>query len=214
MAWDHRYQKEMLRRLRSRLHRLGIPEAERLVRNLDPEIERIMVAYSHMVVDEKTHPHLRLTACVLSAYQALAAGTLEPQQALELIDDIFASIGRTTLRLYTRALLTFSRDPFAAITRAGQRALEQYGSAWEFQIEETDSSFAMTATKCFYHDFFKAADAPQLTRVFCHWDENWIGPIDPEKHHILFERPTTMGYGGHKCPFIFKRVRQGRWVRV
>jgi hypothetical protein len=113
---------------------------------------------------------------VLASYQALTVGPLQPDQALELVEDLFTSIGQTTLRLYTRALLAFSRDPFVAITRAGKRALEQYGSAWEFRIAETDNSFAMTATKCFYHDFFKAAAAPQLTRVFCRWDENWIGP--------------------------------------
>jgi hypothetical protein len=209
MTWDHRYQKEMLRRLRSRLHRLTIPEIESLVRGLAPEIERIMAAYSHMVVDERTYPHLRLTACVLASYQALTVGPLQPDQALELVEDLFTSIGRNTLRLYPRALLAFSRDPFVAITRAGKRALEQYGSAWEFRIEETDNSFAMTATKCFYHDFFKTAAAPQLTRVFCRWDENWIGPIDPAKHHVLFERPTTMGYGGNECPFIFKRAKEG-----
>ena len=103
MTWDHRYQKEMLRRLRSRLHRLRIPETESLVRGLAPEIERIMAAYSHMAVDEKTYPHLRLTACVLASYQALTVGPLQPDQALELVDDLFTSIGQTTLRLYTRA---------------------------------------------------------------------------------------------------------------
>jgi hypothetical protein len=111
------------------------------------------------------------------------------------------------LRLYTQALLTFSRDPFAAITHAGkQRALEQYGREWEFRIEETDRCFSMTATKCFYADFFRAVGVPQLTRVFCHWDQNWIEPIDPARHKIRFDRPTTMGYGGRECPFIFKRI--------
>ena len=207
MTWDERYQKEMLRRLHRRLTRLEIAEVDRLLHGLEPEIERIIAANSHMVIDERASPHLRLTATVLASYHALASGNMHPQEAIELIEDVFASIGRTTLRLYTHALLTFSKDPFTAITRAGKkRALEQYGRAWDFRIEETDRTFSMTTTKCFYADFFRAVGVPQLTRVFCHWDQNWIEPIDPVKHKIRFDRPTTIGYGGKECSFIFERV--------
>ena len=207
MTWDLRFQKETLRRLRIRLEDQGLLENGELFRNISNEIERIIVEYSHLVVDEKNQPHLRLTACVLASYQALVSGLLDPEQALKLVEDVFVSIGQTSLKLYTQAILMFSKDPFTAITKAGKkRAIEQYGGAWEFIFEETDNSFTMTSTKCFYHDFFMAADYKDLTRIFCSWDENWIKPIDPGKHGILFERPTTMGYGGKECPFIFKRV--------
>ena len=207
MSWDLRFQKETLRRLRNRLDDLGLPENGELIRKINNEIERIIVEYSHLVVDEKTWPHLRLTACVLASYQALPSELLDRTKALELVEDVFVSIGRTTLKLYTQAILVFSRDPFSAITEVGKkRVMEQYGKAWEFRFEETDNSFTMISTKCFYHDFFTAAGAQELTRVFCSWDENWITPIDPQKHGISFERPTTMGYGDKECPFIFKRV--------
>jgi hypothetical protein len=207
MTWDLRYQKEILRRLHSRLKAPGLPESRQLFQGIENEIERIIVEYSHLMVDEKTRPHLRLTACVLASYQALTAGMLEPDLTLKMVEDVFVSIGQTSLKFYTKAILMFSKDPFTAITSAGKkRAMEQYGEAWEFLFEETDTSFTMTNTKCFYHDFFTAAGAPHLTRIFCSWDENWIKQIDPMKYGILFERPTTMGYGGKKCPFIFKRV--------
>ena len=128
-------------------------------------------------------------------------------QALELVNDVFSSIGRRTLKLYTQALSTFSRDPFLALTSAAkQRVLTQYGKAWEFRVVETRDYFSMTATKCFYNDFFNATGVPQLTAVFCHWDQNWMGPIDPGKHKMQFERPTTMGSGGSECPYIFRRL--------
>jgi hypothetical protein len=210
MTWDLRFQKETLRRLHNHLSDLGLSENRELIRIIESEIERIIVEYSYLVEDEKTRPHLRLTACVLASYQALASGLMDRKQALELVEDVFVSIGRTTLKLYTQVILMFSRDPFVAITNAGKkRIVEQYGRAWEFRFEETENSFTMTSTKCFYHDFFTAAGAQQLTRVFCSWDENWIKPIDPTKHGILFERPTTMGYGGNECPFIFRRVKSG-----
>jgi hypothetical protein len=207
MRWDERYQNEILRRLRGRLTRLGVPEAKILLSGLGPEIERIVAANAHLVVDERTHPHLRLTATVLAGYRALASVRFQPQESIELIEDVFAGIGRTTLRLYTHALLAFSKDSFTAITRAAkQRALEQYGRAWQFRIEEIDRTFSMSATKCFYADFFQSVGAPELTRVFCRWDQNWIVSINPAKHKISFERPITIGHGGTECRFIFKRI--------
>lgn len=207
MAWEERYQKEMLRRLRGRLIQLGIPDVKSLMRGLEIDIERIIAGNSKMVEDERTRPHLRLAVLVLASYQTLCSIPLERQQAIEIVEDVFAGIGRTMLRLYTLALLTFSRDPFTAITHAGKsRALQQYGREWEFRIEETDSCFSMTATRCFYADFFRAVDAPQLTRVFCRWDQNWIEPINPARHKINFNRPVTIGYGGRECPFIFTRI--------
>ncbi|MBN2556708.1 MAG: L-2-amino-thiazoline-4-carboxylic acid hydrolase [Anaerolineales bacterium] len=207
MAWDERYQKELLHRLQGRLARLEILNAENSLWKLEAEIEHIIAANSAMVIDGRTRPHLRLAATVLACYRALSPGLLDPQEALELIENVFAGIGRSMLRFYTWTLLTFSRDPFTAITQAGKRrVLRQYGKEWEFRIEETDQCFRMTATKCFYADFFQIAREPQLTRVFCRWDQNWIEPIDPVRHKICFDRPTTMGYGGSECPFIFKRV--------
>lgn len=207
MAWENRYQKELLRRLQKRIVRLEIPDAQGMLGGLENEIERIIAENSGMVVDDRTLPHLRLTATVLACYSALFSGSMDQQLAIELIEEVFAGIGRAMLRLYTWVLLTFSRDPFNAITHAGsQRALNQYGREWEFRIEETDRCFSMTATKCFYADFFRAVGEPQLTRVFCRWDQNWIEPIDPARHKISFDRPTTIGFGGKECPFIFKRI--------
>lgn len=207
MTWDLRFQKEIIRRLFSRLSALGLPENRHLIRRIGNDIEHIILEYSHLLVDEKTRPHLRLTACVLASYQSVATVLLDKEHAMKLVEDVFVSIGQTSLKLYTLAILMFSKDPFTAITNVGKkRAIEQYGGAWEFVFEETDTYFTMTSTKCFYHDFFTAAGAQHLTRIFCNWDENWIKQIDPIKYGILFERPTTLGFGGKECPFIFKRV--------
>ncbi len=206
MTWDLRFQAEILRRLRSRLGVPRHPENVQLICRIGNQIERLIVQYSHLVVDEKTLPHLRLTSCVLASYQALSSELLGPEQALKLVEDVFVSIGQTSLKLYTKAMLMFSKDPFTAITNAGKkRAMEQYGGAWDFKYEETATSFTMTSTKCFYHDFFTAAEAQHLTRIFCSWDENWIKQIDPQKYGILFERPTTLGYGGKECARSFSR---------
>ena len=206
MTWDTRYQKEMLRRLGRRLQELGLSRNREIIRKIGDDIESTVTDYSYLVVDEKTWPHLRLTASVLASYQALSSEKLDEDLVLRMLEDVFVSIGRSTLKLYTLAMLTFSKDPFLAITSVGKRrAIEQYGEAWEFKFEEAEDLFIMTTTKCFYHDFFASTGAEQLTRIFCSWDENWITQIDPARHGFHFERPTTLGYGGNECPFIFRR---------
>lgn len=207
MTWDERYQKEMPHRLQRRLVKMRVPDSETLIKQLVPRIDQIIDKNSQMIVDEQTRPHLRLVACVLACYQELAASVIGQSEAYPVIEEIFTSIGRTMLRLFTQALMSFSRDPFSALTKAGrQRVSTQYGKAWEFTFEETPQTFIMTATRCFYLDFFKTNNMPQLTRIFCRWDMNWIGVIDPRKHRMEFERPTTMAFGGGECPFIFRRL--------
>jgi hypothetical protein len=207
MSWDTRYQKEMLRRLDKRLQELGLLQNREIIRMIGDDIESTIVDYSYLVLDEKTRPHLRLTACVLASYQTLSSEKIDEDLVLGILEDVFVSIGRTTLKLYTQAMLTFSKDPFLTITSVGKRrAIEQYGEAWEFKFEEAENLFVMTTTKCFYHDFFVSTGTEQLTRIFCSWDENWITQIEPTRHGFHFERPTTLGYGGTECPFIFKRL--------
>src|SRR4030067_1143321 len=136
MPWELRFQKEYLRWLGDRLCDLKLIEDGEPVLNISSEIDRIITKYSCLIVDEKTCPHLCLTSFVLASYQALSAVRVNRTQALDLIEDVFVGIGRTTLKLYTQALLMFSKDPFSAITGAGKkRALEQYGGAWEFRFE-------------------------------------------------------------------------------
>lgn len=54
------------------------------------------------MADEQARPQLRLTACVLASYQELVSGGMAQGHALELVNDAFTSIGRTTLRLVDR----------------------------------------------------------------------------------------------------------------
>lgn len=63
---------------------------------------RIIEANSGTVADEQARPQLRLTACVLASYQELVSGGMAQGHALELVNDAFTSIGRTTLRLVDR----------------------------------------------------------------------------------------------------------------
>ncbi len=210
MTWDLRFQQEYLRRLKGQLRDSQLDVGSFSIQQINEDIERLIAEYLDLMKDEKTRPHLRLASAVLASYQSLCPHVVNHEGAINLAESAFVSVGSTMLTLYTKVLLLFSRDPFHAIPHAGKKRLdEQYGHAWDYRMEESTTSISMIVTKCFYHDFFTAVQIPDLTRVFCRWDSNWIDPIDPDKHGIFFERPTTLGYGGEECQFRFTRVEKG-----
>ena len=214
MSWDVRYQNEYLQRLKVRLVDAttgpAIGRDQGLIPEIERETERKIAEYSQLAVDEEVRPHLRLTSLVLASYEALLARGMPAEQAVDLIVDAFRGVGQATVGLYSQVFLAFSGDPYSAITRAvKERSLEQYAGVWDFRLEDTPDAFAITITKCFYHDFFEAAETRQLTRVFCAWDSSWIEEIGPRRYGVSFSRPTTMGLGGEECPFIFERGKRG-----
>ncbi|MDX3233671.1 L-2-amino-thiazoline-4-carboxylic acid hydrolase [Streptomyces sp. ME19-01-6] len=95
-----------------------------------------------------------------------------------------------------------------AATRAVRAALlEPLGEACTFQRSaDNDQRDLLDVQRCFYHDVLRANSASELTPVMCAFDRNWIEAIDPDRHGFRFERATTIGLGGDRCPFHFTRT--------
>lgn len=167
------------------------------------------------VVDEQSRYHLRLTALILAAFHALRA-VLPPDDALALVRRAFIEPMRAPVRAGTAAALDAAPDPFALMTTiAKEREASFYGQAFTFdRAYDDDFAFLDNITHCFYHRFFAANDAPELTPIFCDWDTNsWAEAIDPARHGFHFTRPTTLGYGGDCCRFWFLRAGDGELGR-
>ena len=81
-----------------------------------------------------------------------------------------------------------------------------YGPSFTFEHERDDQdAFWVKISRCYYHDYFKAHGASELTPVFCDWDANWASAINPRRHGFHFERPTTLGFGDSACYFRYTR---------
>lgn len=90
-----------------------------------------------------------------------------------------------------------------------QREEQFFGSSFEFERERDDASaYLLNIKRCFYHDFFVANHAPELTKLFCEFDWNWAAAIDSHRHRFRFQRPRTLGYGQKMCSFQFLREKQ------
>ena len=107
-------------------------------------------------------------------------------------------------------MLDNAPDPFKAMTEISKsRERSTFGAGFTFEYEcDDDHAYLVNVKRCFYHNFFAANGAAELTPIFCDFDANWITAIDPVRHGFRFVRPTTIGYGGTMCPFHFYRIER------
>ena len=74
------------------------------------------------------------------------------------------------------------------------------------RVQDDDQAYKLHVNECFFHRFFSENGAPELTKLGCDINANWIDAIDPAKHAARFERPSMLGYGDDKCRFYFYRL--------
>ncbi|WP_158848310.1 L-2-amino-thiazoline-4-carboxylic acid hydrolase [Saccharothrix deserti] len=151
-------------------------------------------------------PHLPLTALVAGAYQVLLR-RLPRSEALSLVAQAFHEPIRPYVHDGTRAALDASDDPFSVITGYSKDREENYfGSDFSFTRVEDASQYLVDVHRCFYVQVLAVAGVPELGPVFCEFDAAWISAIDRDRHHVDFQRPTTIAHGAPTCPFHFRRA--------
>ncbi len=158
--------------------------------------------------DQRAADH-RWSAClVLGADRALAAAGYDRAARHAAIEAGLVEPQRSVIFFFTRMMLRWSTDPFAAITRYSREAVPpRYGSSFSFSVEEdTPERFVQGVHRCFFHTFLTAEGAGDLTRLFCAFDSTWIDAIDPPKDGIQFARPSTIADGDVICRFEFERT--------
>ena len=79
------------------------------------------------------------------------------------------------------------------------------GGFLEREVDNRDK-YLVNVKKCFYHNFFVANEVPQLTPIFCDFDNVWGDELKKKGINVRFDRPETMGYGGDMCKFQFTRI--------
>ncbi|MGC0415847.1 L-2-amino-thiazoline-4-carboxylic acid hydrolase [Embleya sp. AB8] len=191
--------------LANTVHTRSLPaELTAEMRVLHQELE---AANEHRIGDEPSRYNLRLTLALVAAYRLLLPH-LHREDALALIETAFVEPLGETLRTATAAMLDHAPDPFAAMVALSKsREVQYFGETFTFvRSADDDRRYLLDVHRCFYHEVLVANSAPELTPAMCAFDGNWIRAIDPERHGLRFERPTTIGYGGATCPFHFHRT--------
>ena len=159
-----------------------------------------------LISDAQSEAHLSYTTLVIAAYETLLEH-LSQTEAYALVEEAFTAPLYEATKESVSAELDRSEDPFALLRSIGlAQEADVYGEGFTFEHEANDGEkFLQNVTRCFYHDAFTKNGRPELTPIFCKSDAAWIDGINPDKHSVRFERPTTLGKGHDKCRFHFFR---------
>jgi hypothetical protein len=158
-----------------------------------------------MIVDEAAEAHLRLAATVHASYQIVSSYIENERYVLDLIQDVFCGINKRLMRIYTSLLLRFSLNPFKTMIRVSLAWIERsYGDRFSFRFAgDEESQFLISVETCLFHDYFVKHGVPELTQVFCAWDNNWAEVVNPDVHGFTFHRGETIATGADVCDFRF-----------
>lgn len=185
---------------------LGQSHADVIDVEIVDELAQLDAERACWAVDAQSAGHLKLTSLLLASYRVLMR-KLPSEEATMLLQKAFVEPWRE-LTARVRAALDTADDPFLFLSTASkEKEVRTYGPTFTFERERDDAdAYLLNIRRCFYHDYFVAHDAAELTRIFCEWDRSWFDAIAPDRHKVRFDRPTTLGYGGDMCRFQFRRV--------
>ena len=192
--------------IREALTNLEGVSAEQIEVQLRQRQEEVKAENDDLLSDAQSRVHLNLAALVIAAYETLLEHMTQ-NSAYELVEQALTTPFYETVREGTRIGLDQAEDPFELLRSIGLSLENDYfGESFTFEHETDDGQvFLQNVTRCFYHQLFVKQGRLELTPIFCKSDAAWIDGIDPEKHGVRFERPTTLGYGHDKCRFHFFR---------
>lgn len=149
----------------------------------------------------------RLLLPGLALYQTLLDEIGDKQAVVAEMEQLVASAVADVRRIMP--LLGRLPDPFGFF-RWAEPLVVRLGfppEGWDMvAIEDCEDCIAFDIRRCFYLDTLTAYGTPELTPAFCSVDDVAFGALPPS---ITWERATTLGRGGERCDFRWRRGTSG-----
>lgn len=177
-------------------------------RKVNDLFARTYERHREMIVDKPAELNLRAVVMVWSAYSTLQESGIGEKLAFHIVRTALVSRQKKTIR-FLYGLLKFLRiDMFKFISGISKsKQISAYGKGFVHEILADDrTAFRFVVKKCFYHSFFVKVGAPQLTAIFCDYDNAWGDLLNLGGTNVRFSRPQTIGWGGNCCEFNFERL--------
>jgi hypothetical protein len=184
-------------------------QAHQITEQILPLSDSLYKQNEALIVDEPGATNIRLTSLALASYRLLRQTGMERRAALSIVQTALVEPSRKKMMFFSRLAVRFWPDPLrlmAGISR--NKARTAYGKAFIFEhhTDNMQTYFFSHVKKCLYHDFFKANSTPEMTPVFCAFDDNWSNAMQDPRSRLRFVRSTTIGAGDDMCRFEFRRT--------
>jgi hypothetical protein len=132
----------------------------------------------------------------------------DQEAALEEVDDLFHMVFARQRRQV--ALLQLLPDPFPLFRWIGRRTMQRSypKEGWTTEwVADDEQCLAFNMRRCVYLETMTAYGAPELMPHICAFDDWMFETLPPT---IAWERTTTLGRGGDRCDFCWRRVSQAQ----
>ncbi len=199
----------ILRTLTSRATN-SAPASEEIVRSEAQEIAR---QNTDLAIDEASRQWLAQCSLILAVYRQLLPLVGDSREAVDILRAALTDPFKTGLKDYMADRFGLSGDtPEKAFEHVAEnfqtRGEERFGQAFTYVVDANSDARSFTnITKCFFNDFFRKNNAPELTPIFCAMDMVWADEMNSGEYDVRFERPTTLAAGSDACRFqFFKRT--------
>ncbi len=186
-------------------------QATALIGEIEATAPTIRESNQSRVVDEPSKNHLELTSLILATYRVLNHVMSDRKAILDLMRQTMAEPLKDHMPVYLTQRFGIEPDvPSEAFEAAAmnfkQRGEQLFGTAFQYEQEvQTSERSFVNIRRCFFNDFFRANDAPELTPLFCYMDTLWADALHEGEYNVRFERPTTLAAGDDMCRFQFTR---------
>lgn len=202
------FRKTFLATLRSQITNLVPGREERIEKEIESRFPAITQEPQNkaLIKDNLSKTHLATCSLVLAAYRILSDVLKDPDRVLEIIEQAFLEPARGFIP-QLRAILENTPDAFKmAVEASKDKEVHFYGETFIFErSQDSETAYFLEVKQCFYHDFFTANQASEMTPIFCKWDNITAEVILEGNYNFQFERPETIGHGAEACRFSFQR---------
>lgn len=156
-----------------------------------------------------------LSAYMLAMYRILWQRTGDRLGAIDICRHVATTAFKSGVMGHIERRFKIDLDqPEEAFERIAENFLqggqEVFGEKFKYTQETlTDDFNSVMIQRCFFNDFLRGNQAPELIPVFCACDNIWADEINKEKYGVTFQRPSLLSLGDDACRFQFKRREEG-----
>ncbi|WP_267279182.1 L-2-amino-thiazoline-4-carboxylic acid hydrolase [Arthrobacter sp. CDRTa11] len=166
--------------------------------------------HSHKAPDPQGMMVVGLPSLVIAAHRELTARGVSEGVAFEVLRRTYRSMLGAEMRLLTQIEVFFMRDPLKFYEKNFIPLLNSmFGKSFTWDKKTTQTGWVLVGTQCGFWDMFRAEGAPQLTKLICEWDRNYLNVLDKSRRPIATRRTMTLSTGSSHCEFHFDRAAAG-----
>ena len=172
----------------------------------------IVLLNRDLVTDKVNLRNVMLTSGILALYRLTKLVLGDKDKAVYVVRQVLEKEFVKTIDEYMIRRFDIHQDKpqesFDKVARnfigLGKRGFGA-GFTYEPDVKTADRTW-VNISRCFFHDFFRRNDAPEITQVMCALDIVWAKKLKADGHNVRFERPVTMADGGEACQFHFYKT--------